>query len=91
MAIKEIDYELEGGQADEPFICTGCKRECGIGTDYLEVHVMDRIWGPLCLECWHKVPMMFETVAEHPGVSIDVEAIREQVMSRYQAAKCREN
>ena len=90
-AMKKLGFEIKSGRAIKPFICTGCKREGSIGGDYLEVQVMDRIWGPICLECWHKVPRMFETVAQNPGVSIDVEAIREQVRSHYLAAKSRGN
>lgn len=89
--MNKINFDLKGGQANDPFTCTGCKQERNIGMDYLEVHLMGKVWGPVCLECWYKVPKMFETVAQHPGVSIDVEAIREQVMARYQAAKARGN
>ncbi len=89
--MAKLEFDLKGGQTTEPFECTGCKQIRGIGMDYLELHIMDQISGPFCLECWPKVPKMLETVAQHPEISMDVDAISNQIMSRYQAAKGRVN
>ena len=83
--------ELKGGQAPGSFECTGCKRSCIIGYEYLEIHVAGGLFGPLCVDCWPKVPKMFELVASRPGVSVDIAAMEQQVMARYQAAKARGN
>ncbi len=87
----EMAFEFKGGQAEEQFTCTGCKRECAVGDDWLEIHMSGGFWGPLCLDCWHKVPAMFEHAAQQSGLPINMEAITQQIESRYQAAKARSN
>jgi hypothetical protein len=87
----KLSVDLKGGQAPGAFTCTGCKRTCSTGDDYLEIHMADGLWGPLCIDCWHKVPRMFEMAVSHPGLSIDTVALGQQIQARYEAAKARGN
>ena len=89
--IDEMEFEFRGGRAQEDFTCTSCERECALGDDWLEVHMSDRMCGPLCLDCWHKVPKLFERIAQQPGLYVDMKAITEQIEARYKAAKARDN
>lgn len=91
MAFERVKIDLVGGRAPAAFTCTRCKQGRDAGADFLELHAMGAIFGPLCLACWPEVPATMERIAARPGVFFNVELIRHQVTARYNEAKARAN
>ncbi len=89
--MESLPIEIVGGRDQEPFTCTSCKQRRAMGDECLELHVLDRIFGPLCVDCWPKVPAFLEQISSQPGLKLDVAKIKDQVMARYEAAEARGN
>ncbi len=85
--VTEAPFKFKGGLAPEEFTCTSCQQKRAAGADWMTVHMFDGFWGPFCLACWHKVPEIFERIAQHPGIEVNVEAIRQKIAKAYLEAK----
>jgi hypothetical protein len=86
-----LDIEFSGGISPRPFRCTGCNRRRVIGDDVLDVRLAGFRCGPLCMECWPRLPGRFEALASDPRITLDLAEITERVMRRYRAAFARRN